>query len=44
MSQNRYQEAIEQYTATLERATERRLALEGIEKATQLSKNEKVEI
>ncbi|MCX7547496.1 hypothetical protein OS188_05955 [Xanthomarina sp. F1114] len=34
MEQNRFDEAIEQYNATLERATKRRLAVEGIEKAT----------
>jgi tetratricopeptide (TPR) repeat protein len=44
ITQNRYQEAIEQYTATLERATKRRLALEGIEKATQLSVEGNIEI
>jgi tetratricopeptide (TPR) repeat protein len=44
MSQNRFKEALEQYTTTLERATKRRLALEGIEKAGQLSNNENVEI
>ncbi|HLV14044.1 MAG TPA: hypothetical protein VKY41_02610 [Xanthomarina sp.] len=36
VEQNRYDEAIEQYNITLERATKRRLALEGIEKATKL--------
>ncbi|MCX7550244.1 hypothetical protein [Xanthomarina sp. F2636L] len=33
MKQERYEEAIQQYQATLERATKRRLAVEGIEKA-----------
>ncbi|MFL0353543.1 lipopolysaccharide assembly protein LapB [Xanthomarina sp. GH4-25] len=44
MSQNRFHEAIEHYTATLERATKRRLALEGIERAMQLSEAENVGI
>lgn len=37
MSQNRYQDAIEQYNLTLDRATNRRLALEGKQKAMQLN-------
>ncbi|GGG59761.1 tetratricopeptide repeat protein [Bizionia arctica] len=44
ITQKRYSEAIYQYTATLERATNRRLALEGIEKATKLSVQGKMEI
>ena len=36
LEQERYDEAIDQYHVTLERTTKRRLALEGIEKATKL--------
>src|SRR5690554_2322902 len=36
LEQGRYDEAIDQYHATLERATKRRLALEGVENATKL--------
>lgn len=37
MSKNRYNEAIEQYNLTLERATNRRLSVKGKEKAIQLN-------
>jgi tetratricopeptide (TPR) repeat protein len=37
MSKNRYSEAIEQYNLTLERATDRKLSVEGKEKAIQLN-------
>ena len=44
MSEQRYTEAIEQYKLTLERATKRRLAVEGIEKATELSASNNLEV
>lgn len=40
MTKEKYSEAIKQYGLTLERASKRRLALQGIEKATQLKEKE----